>query len=58
MSTLLTTKQAMEFLGYKSNAAFSRAVRREGIPCIRINSKVLRYDRGELERWLKGGVVR
>lgn len=58
MSTLLTTRQAAELLGYTNTKAFTNAVKRDRIPCVRINARVIRYDQAELERWLKGGIYR
>lgn len=58
MSTLLTTAQAAAMLGYTNTKAFTQAVKRDRIPCVRINARVIRFDQAELERFIKGGISR
>jgi hypothetical protein len=39
--------------GYKNRDAFMRAARRSGLRRVKINSRVIRYDREEAEAWLR-----
>jgi hypothetical protein len=52
MENLLTPEEAMARIGgYKNRTAFIRAARRSGLPRIRINARVIRYDPIALEAW-------
>ena len=50
---LLKPADVMARLGYKDRAAFFRMARSRGLPIIRINRRVLRFESGALESWLK-----
>jgi hypothetical protein len=50
---LLTPSQAMALMGYASQDAFMRMARRQGLPRIRINKRVTRFDRQAVNIWLR-----
>lgn len=51
---LLTVTEAMAFIGgYKDRKSFLRTTRKKGLPRIRINARVFRFDRLAIETWLK-----
>lgn len=59
-NSLLSSNEAMRITGYRSRSAFWGAVRREGIPHVRITSKHIVFPAGAFERWMEsrtmGGV--
>jgi hypothetical protein len=53
MSDLLKPTEAMARLGYSNKQSFLRTVRENGIPCIKINRRVIRFDPVAIDRYLK-----
>lgn len=57
---VLTSSEAMRITGYRSRSAFWGAVRREGIPHVRITAKHIIFPAVAFERWMEsrtmGGV--
>jgi predicted DNA-binding transcriptional regulator AlpA len=52
--TYLTPADLMKLLGgYESQSAFMTMVRQQGIPRRKINSRVIRFEWSEVEKWLK-----
>ena len=50
---LITSQELARILGYSSRPAFWEAVRRAGIPFIRINARRFMFDEAEVEAWLE-----
>ena len=50
---LITSNELARVLGYNNRAAFWDAVRRAGIPYIRINARRFMFDAAEVEAWLE-----
>ncbi len=50
---LIDTKEAMRLLGYKDRSSFTRARIQMDIPCYRINSRRVMFDKLELAQWLE-----
>ncbi len=59
-NSLLSSNEAMRITGYRSRSAFWGAVRREGIPHVRITAKHIVFPAVAFERWMEsrtmGGV--
>ncbi len=48
---LLDSKTIMKRYGYKNRASFWDFVRRQGVPHIQLNARVIRFDPVALARW-------
>ena len=53
----LTAKEVKPLLGYTDTAAFWHAVRRAGIPFIRINRRRIIFEESALRAWLDSRTV-
>lgn len=55
MSTdhMLTANDVMPRFGYKSRRGFWEFVKREGVPHVRFNARVIKFEPGPLEDWLE-----
>jgi len=51
--SLMTPTEAMNLMGYSNREAFMRMVQRQGMPRVRINRRVTRFDRQALQKWLR-----
>ena len=49
---LVSPEEVMSLLGYSDRDAFMRMARRSGLPRIRINARVIRFERPALAAWL------
>jgi len=49
---LLTPKELFKRLGYKNRVAGWKAVKRAGIPRIKINARTYRFDETAVHAWL------
>ncbi len=49
---LKSSAWAMALFGYRSKAAFWTFVRTAGVPCVRLNARVIRFDQGAVESWI------
>ena len=54
---VLTSNEAMRLTGYRSRSAFWGAVRREGIPHVRVTSKHIVFPAVAFERWLDSRTI-
>lgn len=53
-SDLLTPRQTMAIIGgYDNQDAFMRSTRREGLPRIKLNNRVVRFERSAVEAFLR-----
>lgn len=55
MSTdpMLSAKDVMARLGYSCRTTFWQFVKREGVPHVRLNARVIKFEAGPLEDWLE-----
>lgn len=53
----LSSREAAKLMGYSNPVSYLRAVRKYGIPHIRINEKKLIFDRASLERWKQSRTI-
>jgi predicted DNA-binding transcriptional regulator AlpA len=50
---MLTAKDVMARFGYSCRTSFWQMVKREGVPHVRINARVIKFEAGPLEEWLE-----
>jgi len=50
---LLSPDEVMAWLGYRNRDAFMRMVRKAGIQRVRINARVLKFERSQVEAFLR-----
>lgn len=50
---LLSPDEVMAWLGYRNRDAFMRWVRKAGVPRVRINARVVKFDRSDVEAFLR-----
>jgi predicted DNA-binding transcriptional regulator AlpA len=50
---LLSPEEVMAWLGYRNRDAFMRMVRKAGIPRVRINARVVRFYRSQIEAYIR-----
>jgi hypothetical protein len=43
----------MELFGYKCRKSFWEFVHGNGVPHVRLNARVIRFERGPLEDWIR-----
>ena len=53
LEPLLSPAEVMEWLGYSNRDAFMRAVRKLGIPHVRMNARVIKFIRSEVAAWVR-----
>lgn len=53
-SPYLTADEAAQYLRFGSTRALYKAIRTEGVPCVRRGNKTLLFHREHLDRWLAG----
>lgn len=53
MEALLTSTQVMERFGYRDRKSFWEFVRRNKVPHVKINARVIRFEEGPLDDWLQ-----
>ena len=51
--TFLSAKDVMPRFGYKSKRGFWEFVKRSGVPHVRLNARVIKFESGPLEDWLE-----
>ncbi len=54
----MTTEQAMAYLGYTEKTGFLKAVKRYGVPRIKINKRRVVFQRASLEAWRADRTIR
>lgn len=52
-AALLTSREAMAILRFKTRGAFWAAVYRGGIPLVRVNQRVIRFPAAGLHDWIR-----
>ena len=50
---MLSANAVMPRFGYKSRAGFWEFVKREGVPHVRLNRRVIKFEPGPLEDWIE-----
>lgn len=53
LDPLLSPDEVMAWLGYRNRDAFMRMVRKAGIPRVRINARVVRFYRSQIEAYIR-----
>ncbi len=48
---MLSSNEVMAMFGYKDRKSFWDFVRKKNVPHIRLNARVIRFERGPLEEW-------
>ncbi len=54
---LLTPKEAMAIFGYRDRSAFLRMVRASGLPRVRVNRRVIRFEPRAIQAFLRRRAV-
>ncbi len=49
----MNPEEVMALLNYPNRDAFMRMARATGLPRVRINRRVIRFDRDTVQRWIR-----
>lgn len=52
-NTLMSSNELMSLLGYKDRGSFWSLVYGKGIPHIRLNARVIKFERSAVDDWLR-----